>query len=126
VRRDYRPIVLLVLAVLLVGRNAGWPGGSVVPGKVDKVTYVFEKNDNSVPRPVQAALRKLNEQGVEATAIDADVRTGTGEVPGQYRIALAEATDLPALVVQAGERVILVVDDPQTESDVMSVMSVIK
>jgi len=121
VKTDYRPLVLLVLVVLLVGRNFGWPGGTV-PGEIDRVTYVYEKDDNSVPRPVSAALQKLNKQGITATALDDDVRNGTGGVPEQYRIALTEATDLPALVVQSGDRVILVVDDPQTESDVMSVI----
>ena len=116
-KSDYRPLVLGVLIVLLISRT--WSSGTNAPGQIDKATYVYEKDDNSVPRPVQAALKELNERGIEATAIDDDVRTGTGGVPAQYKIALLEATNLPSLVIQAGDRVVMVVDDPRTESDVM-------
>jgi len=91
--------------------------------KAAKATYIFEKDvTGAVPREVSAGLQKLNEDGIEATAIDADVTDGTGEVPDQYKksIAAAREAGLPCLVVQSksGE-VVKIVPNPQTMDSVL-------
>jgi hypothetical protein len=99
------------------------PGPDPPPAtKVTAVTYVHEKDQNHVPRGVASALQSLNAAGScgVCSEFEEDTLTGTGQVPAQYRVALeaARKAGLPALVVQAGDQVLRVVRDPQTESDV--------
>lgn len=97
----------------------------VIPGvpsvKVDRVTYVYEKNDTIIPRPVSLALVKLNEQGIIATEFEVDTVNGTDDVPTQYVRAKQAGTDagLPCLVVQSGDNVVRTVKAPATEADVL-------
>lgn len=72
------------------------------PVKVLRVTYVWEKDKGGIPPGVRAALDKLNRQGIIATDFEEDTKNGNGEVPAQYKLALAEAQKfgLPALVVE--------------------------
>ena len=118
---DLRPLFLIVAVVLLAARNyaAGVPPSTVI----DRLTYIYEKDDTQPPRQILAALRQLNGKNIIATAIDKDSRTGAGDIPAQYAIAFeAAAGKQPCLVVQAGTRVISVVENPQTGSDVMDVV----
>jgi len=112
-------IILLIVVLLVYSGVVPIPG--VTSGNVDRVTYVYEKDDTAVPRPVSFALTQLNEQGIVATELEHETVDGTGEVPEQDKIALAAAKEagLPALVVQAGEVVVRVVKNPKTEADVM-------
>jgi hypothetical protein len=90
--------------------------------KVTMVTYVYEKDQTSVPRPVSLALQQLNAGGsIVATEFEEDTVDGTGDIPDQYKIALAEArqSGLPALVVQAGNSVVRVIKDPKTAESVL-------
>lgn len=92
----------------------------IVPSKVDRVTYVWEKDKTAVPRPVAAALNKINADSggkIIATELEVDTVNGQGQnPPAQYKIAhaAAVATGLPCLVVQAGDVVVRVVKDPKT------------
>lgn len=86
--------------------------------------YIYEKDRHSPPRAVQAALDKINRDGVSGVVgslHEQDATTGDGQVPAQYRTQLqaARAAGLPALVVSAGDQVLRVIRDPQTEADVM-------
>lgn len=89
--------------------------------KADAVVYIYEKDQTSVPSPVAVALDKLNRQGVTATTHEVDSTDGTGDVPEQYKLAVAAAktTGLPALVVSGGGKVIRTLKDPRTEASVM-------
>jgi hypothetical protein len=90
--------------------------------KVTRVTYVYEKDHNNVPRPVSLALQQLNAGGsIVAAEFEEDTVDGTGEVPDQFKIALAEArkTGLPSLVVQAGDSVVRVLKSPTTLESVL-------
>ena len=91
--------------------------------KPNQVTFVFEKDETSVPRPVAAALRSLNDDssGIVAAEFEQDTVDGDGQVPDQYKIALAAAREagLPALVVQSGDVVVRVVRNPQTAEQVL-------
>lgn len=91
--------------------------------KVTAVTYVYEKDDAAIPRPVQAALNKLHAAGggVVASLFEDDSTTGTGQVPRQYQAALKAAREagLPCLVVLSGDDVVRTVKAPTTESQVM-------
>lgn len=92
------------------------------PDKATTATYVYEKDQHTIPNQVLSALNRLNrERGVIATAIEADVKDGTGEVPAQYKIPFAAAKEagLPALVVTAGSKVLAVVKDPKTEQQIL-------
>lgn len=85
-------------------------------------TYVYEKDSHTLPSAVLAALNRLNrERKIVATAIEADVRDGTGDVPEQYKVPLAAAKEagLPALVVTGSKGVIRVVKSPTTEQQVL-------
>lgn len=102
------------------------PGPIVVPDpnkKPTAVTYVYEKDQGPIPRPVQAALNKLHSEasGVVASLFEDDSTTGTGGVPKQYQVPLRAAREagLPALVVTSGEVVLKVVKAPKTEAEVL-------
>lgn len=88
--------------------------------KVDRVTYVYERTQSGVPRPVAAKFRELNAAGkITATAVDIDTVDGAGETPEQYKIAFGAARGrLPAVVVQAGKKVVRVVEDPKTAESI--------
>jgi hypothetical protein len=102
--------MLIVALILLSAYNGG------VASKVDRVTYVYEKDEGSVPRPISYALRKLNEQGVASTELEVDPENGLGQIPTQDQIAVdaAKSAGLPALVVQSGLSVVKVVKSPTT------------
>lgn len=104
------------------------PPGPVVPPvvtpdtKVTAATFVYEKDQHPIPPAVLSALNKLNrERKIVATIFETDTRTGTGNIPTQYKVAHAEAikAGLPALVVTAGDKVIRVVKDPRDEKTVL-------
>ena len=107
-------IIVLLLLLLLLSQAGVIPG--LPSSEVDRVTYVYEKDDGAVPRPVSYALRKLNEQGVIATELEVEPENGLGQIPTQDQIAVeaAKAAGLPALVVQAGASVVKVVKGPTT------------
>lgn len=109
-----------------VDPNKPPPGPGPIPGpnnKPTRVTYVFEKDVKNTPRVVAAALQKINaaKSGIVASEFEEDTLDGQGEVPDQYKIALAAAREkgLPALVVQSGEVVLRVIKDPTTEAAVL-------
>ena len=56
----------------------------------------------------------FNKRGILAGVFEKDVRSGTGNVPAQFKVAAEAAKDLPSLVIQAGESVSRVVKDPKT------------
>lgn len=93
----------------------------VTPTKIDRATYVYEKDETAVPREVGAALTKISQAGVIlATEFERDSKTGLDEVPAQYRVALEAAikAGLPCLVVQSGDIVVRVVKSPRTEAEI--------
>lgn len=107
--------------------NIDWPAkppvAPVEPApslKPTMATYVYEKDNGTPPSSVAAGLDKLNRQGILATAFEEDTKDGNGNTPAQYVIALAEAkkAGLPALVVQAGDKVLRVVK-VSTEAEVL-------
>ena len=114
-------IVALLLALLLIQAGVIDVPGLPSKSKVDRVTYVYEKDDTIIPRPVSLALVKLNEQGIVATEFEIDTVNGTGEVPAQYVTAKQAGKDagLPCLVVQSGDKVVRTAKAPATEADVM-------
>ena len=102
--------ILLILLLLILSQA----GGMVSTTGVDRVTYVYEKNDGAVPRPISYALRKLNEQKILATELEVDPENGLGQSPTQDQIAVdaAKGAGLPALVVQSGATVTKIVKAP--------------
>ncbi len=95
------------------------PPETPVDAKADRVTYVYEREEGGVPRPISAKFRELSESGITANAVDIDTVNGLGQTPEQYKVAFAAARGkLPAIVVQAGDKVIRVVEKPQTAKDV--------
>jgi hypothetical protein len=86
-----------------------------------QVTYVFEKDQTSVPPQVAAELQRLNAAGLAiATEFEDDTVNGLGVTPLQYKTALdaARAVGLPALVVQTGGTVTKTVKAPTTAAQV--------
>lgn len=96
----------------------------VTPTRIDRVTYLYEKDESNIPKPVSFALDRLNKEykDVIATSFEDDILDGDDEVPDQYKIALAAArkTGLPCLVIQAKDTVVRVLKDPKTEAEVMN------
>lgn len=96
----------------------------VTPMRIDRVTYVYEKDNNIAPKPVAYALHRLNTEyeNVIATQFEDDSTDGDDDIPDQYKIALeaAKKAGLPALVIQAGPTVVKVLKAPQTEAEVMN------
>lgn len=122
---DSLRIRLAVLLLLVAGWQAVSGGSLPIPGatKPTAVTYVYEKDETTVPNAVLAALDKLNRQGINAANIDKDIVDGAGEVPDQFKAAIAAAKEagLPVLVATAGDRVVRIVKDPKTEEAVLQV-----
>lgn len=88
-----------------------------VTTKVDRVTYVYEKDQGGVPVNVQVALAKINEgRKILASEFEDDTVDGDGDVPDQYKIALEQSktTGIPCLVVQSGTKVVRVVKITKT------------
>lgn len=117
-----RLISILLLAFLLMSAN----GGLIIPTlqEVTQVTYVYEKDQNAVPRPIAFALSQLNAQGILATPFEQDTVDGDNQIPEQYSVALAAGKEagLPCLVVQSGDHVLRVVANPKTEQDVIGAL----
>lgn len=97
--------------------------------KVARVTYVYEKDQGSVPRPVSAALQRINREHagtIVASEFEEDTVNGEGKTPAQFKSALDQARNagLPALIVEAVDGTILnVVDRPVTEETVMEAIA---
>lgn len=93
----------------------------VVTTKATAATYVFEKDETAVPSAVRAALNTLNLAGIKATEFEDDTKDGTGDTPEQYKVPLAAAKEagMPALVVQAGDKVLRTVKSPTTAAAVL-------
>lgn len=125
-----KPFVFLAAGlVLLVGVPTmptgmpwwPWPSRVVVPGATTAV-YVYEKDTHAVPIGVTVGLNRLNrERGIVATLFEEDTTDGTGEVPEQYRPALAAArkAGLPAFVVLAGDAAVAVIKSPTTADEIV-------
>jgi hypothetical protein len=111
---------LLILLILWLALGGGVPG-FVSPAKVDAVTYVYEKDNGSVPPPVLAALNTLNERGIMATVFEEDTTDSDGQVPEQYREVLPAAREagLPALVASGGGKVVRTIKAPTTTEQVL-------
>ena len=89
--------------------------------KATAATYVYEKDQGSVPSGVQNGLDRLNrETAIVATALEDDAANGLGSVPKQYRVAVDEARKAgePLLVVTAGDTVLARVSAPTTADEV--------
>jgi hypothetical protein len=114
-------IVLLVALSLSRLSTPSQPPAPPETRKVTQVTYVYEKDDGPVPRPVEYAVRQLNKKGILGSIFEKDQRTGDGEVPEQYKIALEAGREagLPSLVVQAKQNVLKIVKGVTTEQHVM-------
>ena len=106
--------------------------GSYQPGPatigVDRVTYVYEKDEGAVPPPIQYALGELNKLKIVATAFEIDSTTGLDSVPAQDRIAVEAAkkpeAGLPCLVVQAGDKVTTIIKSPTTVKQIADAVGV--
>jgi len=98
------------------------PNDPPLTRKVRRITYVYEKDQNQVPKPIAAALQAINADGsVVATEFEEDSTDGTGDTPDQYKKALelARKAGLPSLVVEYSSGDPKVVNDPKTEKEVM-------
>jgi hypothetical protein len=116
-----KPFVLLAAGLVLVFgipdvSRIRWPVSIVAtPELPTAAVYVYEKDVTAVPTGVVVGLNRLNrDRGMVANLYEADTTDGTGDVPDQYRSALAAATasGLPALVVLSGTTVLSVTPAP--------------
>jgi hypothetical protein len=124
VQKQTHPLVTLaVLALagwLILGDGQGCSSPIIAPAKPTAVTYVHDEKA-AIPSPVLAALAELNTKGIIATAFPDDTTDGDNDVPEQYKITLpaARAVGIPALVVQAGDKVIRTVKAPKSKAEVL-------
>lgn len=116
-----KPLVLLAAGLVLIFgipdvSAIRWPVTVVAqPELPTSVVYVYEKDATAIPVGVTVGLNRINrERGLPATLYEADTTDGDGDVPAQYRDALAAATTagLPALVVLSGTTVLSVTPAP--------------
>jgi len=120
-----RPLVLLAAGLFLLAGplpTIPWTVPIVAPPVATAAVYVYEKDQTAVPTGVVVALNRLNrDRGIVATLLEADTVDGTGEIPEQYRPALAAAQvdGLPALVVLSGSTVLSIVKAP-TDPDAIA------
>lgn len=92
--------------------------------KATAVVYVFEKDQTVVPNAVRVALDRLNRDSsrkIRATVFEDDMVNGDDDVPDQYKAPLeaARKLGLPALVVMAGDKVLVAKQNPLTVEAVM-------
>ena len=117
------PLIIAVLVYLLASGTIPLPGTPSNPTtKATAATYVYEKDETRVPPAVQSGLNRLNrERGIVATLCEDDDVDGTGEISDQYKVPITAARQagLPSLVVTAGDTVLNVLKNPQTEEQVM-------
>jgi hypothetical protein len=116
-----KPFVLIAAGLVLIFGlptlpAIQWPGVVVAtPELATAAVYVYEKDATAIPVGVTVGLDRLNrERHIVATLLEADTTDGSGDVPEQYREALAAATasGLPALVVLSGTTVLSVTPAP--------------
>lgn len=116
-----KPFVLIAAGLVLIFGlptlpAIQWPGVVVAPPEIaTAAVYVYEKDESAIPVGVTVGLDRLNrERRIVATLLEADTTDGSGDVPEQYREALAAATasGLPALVVLSGTTVLSVTPAP--------------
>ena len=113
-----RPILLLAAGLFLLAGplpEIPWTVPALTAPAVTAAVYVYEKDMTAVPTGVVIGLNVLNrDRGIVATLLEADTTDGDGEIPDQYRPALAAAKDrgLPALVVLSGSTVLSIVQAP--------------
>lgn len=116
-----KPLVLIAAGLVLIFGlppmpAIQWPGVVVAtPDLATAAVYVYEKDESAIPVGVTVGLNRLNrERGIVATLYECDTTDGNGDVPAQYREALAAATasGLPALVVLSGTTVLSVTPAP--------------
>ncbi len=114
-------LLFLALAVGLVLNHGGAGCSFPLAQHATAATYVYEKDDGSVPSGVEVALDKLNKAGLIANAVDQDIVNGAGEIPTQYRVAIpaAKSAGLPSLVYHTADKALTVVKNPKTEADVL-------
>lgn len=121
-RSNYVSLVIALIAGwLIIGDQDGGCSLPVLsPSKPTAVTYVREAKA-PVPAGVSAALAELNLKGIIATEFPDAVTDGDNQVPDQYKVTLpaARSVGIPALVVQAGDKVLKTVKAPTTKAQVM-------
>lgn len=102
--------VVLVAGIWLAMGTPGIPTISLpsINSKTTQATYVYSAQHHTIPGPVSAGLQALNKQGIVATTFEVDTKDGTGEVPEQYKVAVSAAKEPPAVVYQAGDKVLRV------------------
>ena len=120
-----RPLLLLAAGLFLLAGplpEIPWTVPALTAPAVTAAVYVYEKDQTNVPTGVVIGLNLLNrDRGIVATLLEADTTDGDGEIPDQYRPALAAAKDrgLPALVVLSGSTVVSIVQAP-ADSDAVT------
>lgn len=114
---------LAAIAILALTLLAAWWAGegglpNVLPSKIDRATYVYEKDQGSVPPAIAQILKETNQEGeVVATAFEQHTVDASGNTPPQFRTTLSAAKEagLPSLVLQAGDKVVKVIEKPTAE-----------
>lgn len=91
------------------------------PSKPTSVIYFYEKDQTSVPGYVQAALNKINRQGVDAVLYEIDTRGKDGQVQPRFKVAHERAIKegVPVLIVMTGETVSKVIKSPKSEAEML-------
>lgn len=112
-----KPVALLAASLLLLSLSLPRPGvgGGAAHGPASAVVYVYEKDATRVPPGVTAGLARLNrDRQIVANLLEADATDGDGQVPDQFRpaVAAARGRGLPALVVLSGSTVLSIVKAP--------------
>lgn len=120
-RRD--PLTLWEMALLALAAYLLFSGGGlpIIGGKATAVTYVHDEKAN-IPAGVLNAINELNARGgIVASNYPDDATDNDDDVPEQYKVTLpaAKAVGIPALVVQAGDRVLRTVKAPTTKAEVL-------
>ena len=94
---------------------------------IDRLTYVYEKDEGGVPSAVLAALSalELSDASVRVSVFEDDTTDGDGQVPEQFKSAkaAAEKHGSPCVVSEASGQVIAVVLSPRTKDDVLKALS---
>lgn len=119
-------LLLLLGLVFLVSRNQPTPPAPPTTDQIVRLTYVYEKDQGSIPPAISAGLSavSLSRESVVASAYEDDSTNGLDRVPKQYERA-AEASreyGTPCLVAESVERVVRVKLKPTTEQHVMEAL----
>jgi hypothetical protein len=102
--------ILAVCLIVFLTKSGGLPSTLT---KVDRVTYVYDLEEDVISAYVRAAMRDVGRSGIMAEFLD--LHPDVVQERDRPALEAAKAGTTPCLVVQSGDTVKQVIDNPTPE-----------